>query len=94
MPLCISLILNYVLDLMLLNPVLPLLAVSRRKSDVLQLVRCCPATFSHLNQNYFLQTKSGRHNYMFIIIICGSVCDRLVSPSDLVKSWGGGGGGV
>ena len=56
-PLCISLILNSMLDLMLLNPVLPLLAVSRRKSDVLQLDRCCPATFSHLNQNYFPQTK-------------------------------------
>ena len=25
---------------------------------------------------------------MFIIITCGSVCDRLGSPSDLVKSWG------
>ena len=38
-PLCISLILNSMLDLMLLNPVLPLLAVPRRKSDVLQLDR-------------------------------------------------------
>ena len=37
--LCISLILDSMLDSMLLNPVLPLLAVSRRKSDVLQLDR-------------------------------------------------------
>ena len=29
--------------------------------------------------------------YMFIIITCGSVCDRLGSPSDFVKSWGVGG---
>ena len=28
--------------------------------------------------------------YMFIIITFDSVCDRLGSPSDLVKSWGGG----
>ena len=26
---------------------------------------------------------------MFIVITCGSVCDRLGSPSDFVKSWGG-----
>ena len=29
--------------------------------------------------------------YMFIIITFDSVGDRLGSPSDLVKSWGGGG---
>ena len=28
--------------------------------------------------------------YMFIIITCVSVCDRLGSSSDLPKSWGGG----
>ena len=30
--------------------------------------------------------------YMFIIITFDSVCDRLGSPPELVKSWGGGGG--
>ena len=29
-----------------------------------------------------------------IIVMFDFVCDRLGSPSDLVKSWGGGGGGV
>ena len=28
---------------------------------------------------------------MFITITCVCVCDRLGSPSDVVKSWGGGG---
>ena len=28
--------------------------------------------------------------YFFIIIMFGLVCDSLGSPSDLVKSWGGG----
>ena len=28
--------------------------------------------------------------FVFIIIMFGLVCDRLGSPSDLVKSWGGG----
>ena len=39
----------------------------------------------------FASSPAGGIYIFIIIIIFGLVCDRLGSPSDLVKSWGGGG---
>ena len=89
---------------MLRNPLLPLLAVSRRKSDVLSIfVYLFHSDRSHLSTNSKLffpkqtlyhclrvvRPVEGIYFCIIVIIMFGFVCDRLGSPSDLVKSWGG-----
>ena len=95
---------------MLCNPLLPSLAVSRRKSDVLPIfLYLLPSdlpTSGHIFTTHpklffpkqtlyhclrVVRPVEGIYFGIIIIIMFDFVCDRLGSPSDLVKSWGGGG---